>query len=74
MKPAVVVPAMPTAQSNARIDRSHKEAGDAVLAAAERAHVDYLVTSDRQLIQKATVPALAPKDTTALFEVRAKAV
>ena len=30
MKPAVVVPAMPTAQSNARIDRSHKEAGDAV--------------------------------------------
>lgn len=39
-----------------------------VLAAAERAHVDYLVTSDRQLIQKATVPALTPGDMTALLE------
>ena len=39
-----------------------------VLAAAERAQVDYLVTSDRQLIQKATVPALTPQDMTALLE------
>ena len=42
-----------------------------VLAAAERAHVDYLVTSDRQLIQKATVPALTPADMTVLLEARA---
>jgi hypothetical protein len=41
-----------------------------VLAAFERAHVDYLVTSDCQLRQKATVPALAPKDMTALLEAR----
>ena len=42
-----------------------------VLAAAERAHVDYLVTSDRQLIQKATVPALTPSDMTAVLELGA---
>lgn len=41
-----------------------------VLAAAIRAHVDYLVTSDCQLIQKATVPALTPSDMTALLETR----
>lgn len=35
---------------------------DLVLAAARRAKVDYLVTSDRQLIQKATVAALTPED------------
>lgn len=35
---------------------------DMVLAAARRAGVDYLVTSDRQLIQKADVVALTPED------------
>ncbi len=35
---------------------------DMVLAAAERAHVDYLVTSDERLILKATVAALKPED------------
>ena len=35
---------------------------DMVLAAAKRAEVDYLVTSDRQLIQKADVVALTPED------------
>ena len=40
--------------------------------AAERAHEDYLVTSDKQLIQKATVPALTPADMTALLETRAQ--
>lgn len=35
---------------------------DMVLAAAKRAEVDYLVTSDKRLIQKATVAALTPKD------------
>lgn len=39
-----------------------------VLAAAERASVDYLVTSDRQLIQKATVAALTPRDMCAVLE------
>ena len=33
-----------------------------VLAAAERAQVDYLVTSDEALLRKATVPALSPHD------------
>lgn len=35
---------------------------DLVLAAARRAKASYLVTSDRQLIQKATVAALTPED------------
>lgn len=35
---------------------------DMVLAAARRAEVDYLVTSDRQLIQKADVVAFTPED------------
>lgn len=39
-----------------------------VLAAAERARVDYLVTSDRQLIGKATVAALTPQDMCAVLE------
>lgn len=39
-----------------------------VLAAAERARADYLVTSDRQLIQKATVAALTPQDMCAVLE------
>ena len=33
-----------------------------VLAAAERAHVDMIVTSDQQLLKKSPVPALAPSD------------
>lgn len=41
---------------------------DMVLAAAERAHVDYLVTSDERLIAKATVAALAPQDMLALLQ------
>lgn len=38
-----------------------------VLAAAERASADYLVTSDSQLLRKATVAALAPADMLALL-------
>ncbi len=38
-----------------------------VLAAAQRVSADYLVTNDRILISKATVPALAPSDLTALL-------
>ena len=41
-----------------------------VLAAAERAKVDYLVTSDKQLIQKATVAALTPQDMLSVLELR----
>ena len=33
-----------------------------VLAAAERAQVDYLVTSDKTLLSKSPVPALSPHD------------
>lgn len=44
---------------------------DMVLAAAERARVDYLVTSDQRLIQKATVAALAPQDMLAVLRLRA---
>lgn len=35
---------------------------DFVLAAAERAQADYLITSDKTLMQKSTVPALSPHD------------
>jgi predicted nucleic acid-binding protein len=35
---------------------------DLVLAAAERAQADYLVTSDEALLRKAMVPALSPED------------
>lgn len=38
-----------------------------VLAAAQRAEADYLVTSDRALIQRATVAVLAPGDMTAVL-------
>ena len=38
-----------------------------VLAAAERADADFLVTSDQQLLRKATVAALSPKDMLALL-------
>lgn len=44
---------------------------DMVVAAAKRAEVDYLVTSDRQLIYKATVPALTPQDMLALLRAEA---
>lgn len=43
---------------------------DMVLAAARRAEVDYLVTSDRQLIQKADVVALTPEDMLAVLRER----
>lgn len=39
-----------------------------VLAAAQRAEVDYLVTNDWALIQRATVPALTPEDMTKVLE------
>ena len=42
---------------------------DMVLAAAERAHADYLVSSDAQLIAKASVPALSPEDMLAYLEI-----
>lgn len=38
-----------------------------VLAAPRRAEVDYLVTSDQALIQKASVAVLTPVDMTALL-------
>lgn len=40
-----------------------------VMAAAERAHADYIVTSDRGLLGKSTVAVLAPADMLALLEV-----
>ena len=43
---------------------------DIVLAAAQRAEVDYLVTSDQRLIQKATVAALTPQDMLAVLRLR----
>lgn len=42
-----------------------------VLAAAERANADFIVTSDRQLLCKATVAALSPKDMLALLNATA---
>ena len=42
-----------------------------ILAASERAKVDYLVTSDQQLLKKATVAALSPEDMLALLDARA---
>ena len=41
-----------------------------VLVAAQRAAVDYLVTCDRVLLAKATVPALGPQDMMAVLEAR----
>lgn len=41
---------------------------DLVLAAAERAGVDYLVTNDRKLIRHAPVAALTPSDMLALLK------
>lgn len=41
-----------------------------VLAAAQRAHADYLVTSDMELIQKATVAALTAANMLAVLETR----
>lgn len=43
-----------------------------VLAAAMRAKADYLVTSDQQLIQKATVAALTPQDMLEVLRMRRK--
>lgn len=41
---------------------------DLVLAAAVRAQVDYLVTSDKKLLSKAVVPTLSPADMLTLLE------
>ena len=43
---------------------------DMVLAAAERAQADFLVTSDEQLIRKATVAALTPEDMLKVLLIR----
>ena len=40
-----------------------------VLAAAERAEVDFIVTNDRQLLQKATVNAYTPADAALMLQV-----
>ena len=40
-----------------------------VLVAAQRAGVDYLVTSDNVMLNKATVAALAPQDMLSVLEV-----
>ncbi len=41
---------------------------DLMLAAAERANMDYLVTSDDALIKHASIPALTPADARKLIE------
>lgn len=41
-----------------------------VLAAAQRVAVDYLVTTDRVLLNKATVAALAPQDMLTVLEAK----
>ena len=43
-----------------------------VLAAADRAKPDYVVTSDRKLIQKATVAALTPEDALKVLDMNRK--
>ncbi|MDO4532294.1 MAG: PIN domain-containing protein [Coriobacteriia bacterium] len=45
-----------------------------VLAAAERVHADYLVTSDAQLIRKSTVAAFTPADMATFLKTRAELV
>ena len=53
--------------------RLHEDLEDnLVLAAAERVHADYLVTSDEQLIRKSTVAAFTPTDMTAYLKTRAE--
>ncbi|MDO4890504.1 MAG: PIN domain-containing protein [Coriobacteriaceae bacterium] len=44
-----------------------------VLAAAERIHADYLVTSDEQLMRHASIAALAPKHMTDLLTLKSTA-
>ena len=41
-----------------------------VMAAAERAHVDIIVTRDKGLLKKSTVPAFTPEDALAFLQVR----
>lgn len=65
-----------SAQSDVWLARKYKQLNhdfedNAVLAAAERCKADYLVTSDRQLLQKATVAALSPQDMLAVLDARA---
>ena len=40
-----------------------------VIAAAERARADYLVTNDEQLLRKSTVPAFTPEDALKVLQV-----
>lgn len=42
---------------------------DMVIAAAKRAGVDYIVTSDKKLIQKSIVPTLTPQDMLAVLRL-----
>lgn len=51
---------------------SHDLEDNFILAAAERAKADYLITSDKGLLGKATVAALTPKDMHSLLEARAE--
>jgi predicted nucleic acid-binding protein len=50
----------------------HDFEDDMVLAAADRAKPDYVVTSDRKLIQKATVAALTPEDALKVLDMNRK--
>lgn len=64
-----------SAQSDVWLARKYKQLNrdfedNVLLAAAERSNVDYLVTSDRQLLQKATVAALSPEDMLAVLDAR----
>ncbi len=40
-----------------------------ILAAAQRANANFIVTSDKELLQKATVPAHTPQDAIAVLEL-----
>lgn len=44
-----------------------------ILAAAQRADVDFIVTSDKALLQKSTVAAHTPQDAVALLELQLNA-
>lgn len=46
----------------------HDFEDDLVLAAARRANVDFLITSDKKLLAKAVVPTLSPSDMLTLLE------
>ena len=55
--------------------RLHEDLEDnLVLAAAERVHADYLVTTDAQLIRKSPVAAFTPADMATYLKTRAELV